>query len=308
MFLLIPSSIQAGQSAQNRERFHPAGYLLVAGAAVCWAFGASLAKLLFARDVDPLTLAQVRAAFSFLALLLAAVAWRPAMLRVPWRLAGELAVLGIAGIAASNYTYLVAIQRSNVTTAVLIQYTAPVWVTLYAVLSGSEPRSARKALAAGLSFGGCALAAGGYRPANLALNHSGVAYALAAALTFSFFNIWGKRMARKVEVWTGLLHALGAATLFWFLVRSPLRLLEAGYSGRHWALLVCYAMVSVLLPFTLFYSGLRRLPATHAMVTSTLEPVLAALFAFLIVGEQLAAPQVAGMAAVIAAIVLLSHT
>jgi drug/metabolite transporter (DMT)-like permease len=44
------------------------------------------------------------------------------------------------------------------------------------------------------------------------------------------------------------------------------------------------------------------------MVTSTLEPVLAALFAFLIVGEQLAAPQVAGMAAVIAAIVLLSHT
>jgi len=47
--------------------------------------------------------------------------------------------------------------------------------------------------------------------------------------------------------------------------------------------------------------------ATHATVTSTLEPVLAALFAFLIVGERLAAPQVAGMAAVIAAIVLLSH-
>jgi drug/metabolite transporter (DMT)-like permease len=93
--------MEPGRSAQDRERFHLSGYLLVAGAAVCWAFGAALAKLLFARDMDPLTLAQVRAAFSFLALLLAAVAWRPAMLRVPWRLAGELAVLGIAGIAAS---------------------------------------------------------------------------------------------------------------------------------------------------------------------------------------------------------------
>ncbi len=282
------------------------GYVFIAGAALCWAFGASLAKLLFVQRVDPLTLAQVRAGFSFLILLGVALAIRPAMLRVNRRLAGELAVLGVAGIAASNYTYLVAIQRSNVTTAVLMQYTAPVWVALYAVVSGSEPMHVRKVLAAALSFGGCALAVGGYRAAGLVLSASGVAYGLAAAFTFSFFNIWGRRVAPRVEVWTGLLWALGAATIFWFVVRQPMRLAQAGFSPRQWALFLFYSLVSVLLPFLLFYSGLRLLPATHAMITSTLEPVFAALFAFLMVGEHLGAAQFAGMAAVIAAIVMLT--
>lgn len=237
------------------------------------------------------------------------------MLRVRPRLAAGLALLGVAGIAASNYTYLMAIHRSNVATAVLIQYTAPVWVALYALLAApaggrrdNGASTGRTLLAALLAFGGCALAVGGYRAGRLAVSAAAIFWGLAAAFTFSFFNIWGRKMAKQVEVWTSLLWALGAATLFWCLVRSPLWLARADYPAREWVLLLLYAMLSVLLPFSLFYSGLRRLPATHAAVTSSLEPIFAVLFAFLVVGERLAAPQFAGMAAVIAAVLLLQRT
>jgi drug/metabolite transporter (DMT)-like permease len=285
--------------------------LLIAGAALCWGFTAALAKFLFLRNIDPLTLAQVRASFSFLLLLGFTLLRRRAgrgRLRVEPRLAAGLALLGVLGIAASNYTYLMAIHLSNVTTAILVQYTAPVWVTLYSALFASERMSLRKVLAILLSFGGCLLAVGAYRAGELAFNAAGVAYALAAAFTFSFFNIWGRRMAQRVELWTSLLHALGAASIFWALVRSPVRLLESGHSGAQWAVFFAYAVISILVPFSLFFAGLRRLPATHAIVTSTLEPPFAILFAFLLVAERPALPQFLGMAAVISAVVLLQRS
>lgn len=305
----MASTTSASTSSSPAHRPYPAGgYLRIAGAALCWGFTAAFAKFLFVRQVEPLTLAQVRSGFSFLILLAVALLGRRGMLRVAPRLAAGLALLGILGIAASNYAYLMAIHLSNVTTAILVQYTAPAWVMLYSAFFAGERMSLRRVLAVALSFGGCVLAVGGYRAGGLAWNPAGVAYALGAAFTFSFFNIWGGRMAQRVELWTGLLYSLGAATVFWALVRWPARLLEAGYSGAQWAMLFLYAVLSILAPFALFYSGLRRLPPTHAIVTSTLEPGFAILFAYLLVGDRLAPAQFLGTAAVIAAVVLLQRS
>ena len=43
-----------------------------------------------------------------------------------------------AGVAASNYFYYLAIQRTNVATAIIVQYTAPVWVLVYMAARGLE--------------------------------------------------------------------------------------------------------------------------------------------------------------------------
>lgn len=283
----------------------PWGYVSIAGAALCWGFTAAFAKLLFIRHIEPLTLAQVRASFSFLLLLAFALALRRSMLRVRPRPAAGLALLGVLGIACSNYTYLAAIHLTNVSTAILVQYTAPVWVMLYGVVFARERLAARQAAAVALSFAGCALAVGGYRAGQLAWNPAGIGYALGAALSFAFLNIWGARMARQVELWTSLLYALGAASVFWALVSSPVRLFAAGYPPEQWGLFLAYAVLSILLPMTLYYAGLRRLPPTHAVVTSTLEPAFAIGFAWLIVAEPVAAPQVLGLVAIVAAVLLL---
>ena len=296
------------RSWQASKRWAAGGYLQIAAAALCWGFAASFAKFLFIQRVEPLTLAQLRSSVSFLLLLAFALARRPAMLRATPADAFGLALLGVCGIAASNFTYLMAIHRSNVTTAILIQYTAPIWVMLFGALFLGDRLTPRRGMATALAFSGCLLAVGAYRGSELDWNPAGVAWALAAAFSFSFFNIWGARMARRVPLWTSLLYALGAATIFWALVNSPLRLIEAGHSARQWAMFFVYAVVSILLPFSLFYSGLRRLPATHAIVTSTLEPPFAILFAFLLVGEHLGALQLVGVAAVLAAVILLQRS
>jgi drug/metabolite transporter (DMT)-like permease len=62
-------------------------------------------------------------------------------------------------------------------------------------------------------------------------------------------------------------------------------------------------VIGTLLPFLCMVSALRHIPAPRAAVVATLEPVLAAVFAWLIHGEALAAVQIAGGAVVLAAVV-----
>ena len=66
-------------------------------------------------------------------------------------------VLGMLGVAASNYFYYVAIQRTSVAIAIIVQYTAPVWVLLYVVARGQQKLSLQKVAAVGVAIAGIAL-------------------------------------------------------------------------------------------------------------------------------------------------------
>jgi DME family drug/metabolite transporter len=57
-----------------------------------------------------------------------------------------------------------------------------------------------------------------------------------------------------------------------------------------------------LVPFILMVAALRHVAAPRAAVVATLEPVLAAVFAWVIHDEALAAVQIAGGMAVLAAV------
>jgi drug/metabolite transporter (DMT)-like permease len=69
-------------------------------------------------------------------------------------------VLGILGVAASNYLYYLAIQRTNVATAIILQYTAPVWVLLYTIARGMQKPTLQRIAAVALAVSGIALVIG----------------------------------------------------------------------------------------------------------------------------------------------------
>ena len=52
-------------------------------------------------------------------------------------------LLGAFGLAISNYAYYLAIQKTTVATAIILQYTAPIWVLLFLVLTGQQKRPPR---------------------------------------------------------------------------------------------------------------------------------------------------------------------
>jgi drug/metabolite transporter (DMT)-like permease len=114
-----------------------------------------------ARPIDPLILSQTRTTFSLLVLLPILVGrggWR--RVHLPARDLIQCLVLGMLGVAVSNYFYYVAIQRTSVAIAIIVQYTAPVWVLLYVVARGQQRLTLQKVAAVAVAIAGIVLTIG----------------------------------------------------------------------------------------------------------------------------------------------------
>ncbi|HSE47770.1 MAG TPA: DMT family transporter, partial [Terriglobales bacterium] len=131
-----------------------------------------------------------------------------------------------------------------------------------------------------------------------------LAAALLAAATFSFYNVAGRALVERFDRWFVVLYALGGAALFWLVVNPPWKVWAAHYTASQWVFLVVFACASMLVPFSLYFSGLQHLDATRAIVTSCLEPVFAIGFAWAFAKEVVTPLQIAGMLVVLAATVI----
>jgi drug/metabolite transporter (DMT)-like permease len=291
---------------------HPwRGYLSIAAATLCWAAAATLGKAVFTgrllggsqalRPIDPLILTQTRVSFAVLILapLVLARGGRAA-LSLPPRAVLRCMALAVLGVAGSNYFYFYAIAKTTVATAIILQYTAPVWVLLYLVARRRQRATAARVIAVAAAVAGSALVVGGH----LRANPAGAAAGLGAAFSFAFYNLYGHTLLARYDRWRVLVYTLLGAAVFWLLVNPPWKLLAARYSGREWGFLLVFSVLSVLLPFSFYFAGLQYLDATRAIVTSCLEPVFAVMLAAVFVGESLQPVQGVGIAVVLIATVL----
>lgn len=297
-------------SSPNR---HPLrGYLFIASAALCWGISATLGRAAFTGrifasggvlpPIDPLILAQSRVTISLLVLgpALLAIRGRRGM-RMPQRDFWWAMLLGVVGIAASNYFYYLAILKTNVATAIILQYTAPVWVLLYMVARRLQRPTLQRVISVGLALVGIALVIDLFNGGGLRLNRTGVMAAMLASLSFACYNIFGGALVQKYDRWKALAYVLMGTVTFWLVVNPPWKVVAAHYSGRQWEFLGIFAVTSVLLPFSLYFSGLHHLDPTRAIVTSCLEPVFSIAITAIALGELVGKTQVVGMVLVLAA-------
>jgi drug/metabolite transporter (DMT)-like permease len=296
------------------------GYFYIASAAFLWGISATLGRAAFTGHllpggvslgsslgkIDPLILSQSRATLSLAVLLPVLLARRGAsVLRVPGRDLLQFFLLGVLGVAASNYFYYLAIQRTNVATAIILQYTAPVWVLLYTVARGAQRPSLLRSAAVGLAVAGCALAVGLVGAGGFRMDVVGVTAAMLAAFSFAFYNVGGHKVLARYDRWKVLLWVLVASSTFWIFVNPPRKIIAAHYGRQQWEFMLVFSLVSVLAPFSCYFAGLQHLEPTRAIVASCLEPVFSIMLTALLLGELVRPMQTVGIVLVLVAIVLI---
>lgn len=262
------------------------------------------------RPIEPLILSQTRTTFSLIVLLpilLGTRGWR--QIRLPRPDLIHCFALGMFGVAASNYFYYVAIQKTNVATAIILQYTAPVWVLLYVVARGQQKLSMRKIAAVALALTGIVLVigiVGTHRSTapGVRLSSYGILAAILASFSFAFYNVGGHSILARYDRWRVLLWTLTAAAVFWLIVNPPWKIATARYAPAEWLFLFIFSMLSVLGPFSLYFLGLQHLEPTRAIIASCLEPVFSILLAAALLGEIMRPVQTIGIVLVLAAIVI----
>ena len=280
------------------ESRNPArGYLLVAIGAAMFALGGNLARYMLDDGVSALRLSQLRSAGSLVLLAVALAFARPDLMRVRRADLPQLAFLGICGLALVHATYYAAIDRLEIGVALVIQYMAPMLLLVWLRFRHGRRLAPSLWGAVALAIAGCALVVRAYDPG--ALDGRGVLYALGAMVTFAIYMVASERSGQRYESVTTLLWAFAFATLFWALVQPWW---SFPFSAVNPWLGLGVIVIGTLLPFICVVSALRHLPAPRVAVAATLEPVLAALFAWWLHDEHLAVVQLAGGALVLGAV------
>ncbi|HKD13209.1 MAG TPA: EamA family transporter [Candidatus Angelobacter sp.] len=290
------------------------GYFLIAAATLCWAGAATFGKAVFKGRlfggqslISPLVLTQTRTTFAagmltlFLALRVGTNAFKLCK-----RDLLLCALIGTLGLAGSNFFYYWAIQKTTVAVAITVQYTAPVWVLIFMVARGRQAATVSKVIAVLLALAGVALVAELFS-SETKLNAAGVGAAMLAAFSFSFYNIGAQELVARNNPLQIMNYALLSSAALWFVVDPPWRLAAKHYTGGQWGFLFAFACLSMLLPYVLYFHGLKYLDPTRAVVTSCLEPVFATLFAALFIGEKVHGMQAIGIAAVLIATIMVQR-
>lgn len=255
------------------------GYLLIFLAAVLWGLIGVVSKGILDAGVAPLELAFWRAALAGAMFALHAV------------LTGQFRVLrgrdlfsfaAFSGVAVGLFytSYTLAVQYGGVGLASLLLYSAPAFVAVAAWFFFREVLGARKLALLGLTLLGVVLVSRG--GAETAVSGAALFWGVVAALSYSSYYLFGKwalKRYRPVAIYAFVLP-LGAAGLFPFVTFSP-------KSPAVWGSLLLLAAVSTYAAYGLYYTGLRRVEASRAVLVAGIEPVVAALSGALVLGERL---------------------
>lgn len=291
------------------------GYAMALGAALLWGLNGTVSKVTMADALSSLELVELRSLGAFVVLAAALLVYAPRSLRVRRSELPALVAFGVAGLAFVQLLYLIAIRRLDVGVALLIEYTAPVLVALYARFVLRERVRNRVWAAIALSLAGLALIVDVVH--GVTLDGIGVAAALAAAVAYAVYVLLAERAVGERDAVSLLCFGFGFASIFWAFVApwwsfpfavlgkdvSLLGHLES-YRLPVWALMTSNVLVGTVVPFVLVVRALRHLSATRVAIAATAEPVVATVVAWAWLGERLGPAQLAGAAVVLAGIAL----
>lgn len=255
---------------------HRLGLLLVAGSAITWSFGGTIAR--FITIDDPWTVVFWRSTFAAL-FLLGFMLLRDG----PRRTLALFRSMGLAGIAVASCfaiastSFIVALQHTTVANILLMQAGVPLFAALLAWALFGERVSLPTWVAIAAVIAGVAIMVSASFTGEVSPVGDGLA--LLISVMFSIATVITRR-AHTVRMTPAV--CLGA-----ILAAIASGLLASGFqaSATNFAWLFCFGAINLGMGLAMFATGARLIPSALAALVGTLEPVLGPIWVWLIHGE-----------------------
>jgi drug/metabolite transporter (DMT)-like permease len=261
------------------------GRMLILAAAFLWSLAGVFIKFL---DVPPLTIVFYRSLFAFLV-------FTPFVRRAEWRINGPVLVSVLTYTAAIS-AFVSANKLTSAANAIVLQYTAPIFVFLFSRWVLGERIS---------RVNGFALLAGMAGVAVISLDSAGepemagVMLALVSGMLFAAYMINLRRTENVSPTYLTWINNAFCALVLLFIVIAQLAL-----TLNQLVILIVMGAVQLGLPYFLFSKGLQTIPLQEASLIALIEPVLNPIWVALTVGEIPSVATLAGGAMILAGLVV----
>jgi drug/metabolite transporter, DME family len=294
--------------ATSQRTPHPlVGAAFVLCAACLWATFGIFAKYLYEAGYSPIELASVRAAVAFAGIAIFALLTRRSV-RLPLRALPFFAAYGILGFAAFELIFFAALERTTVSVAVALLYTAPAFVLVLSALLWRERISPFRMLSLLIVLTGVMLvtgAAGGLLRGTASLPVAALLLGLGSGLGYAFYTLFSKVATERHGALASLFWSFAFATLALGLLADPVTPFLRDSSQT--PLLIGLGIVPTILPYAFYLAALRLLRASTAAMLASIEPGVAALLAAVLLAERMDMLQTIGLALIVVAAVLLAR-
>ena len=269
-----------------------AGTMLILVAATCWGIAGGVGGVLVENGWDPIVISFYRGALT----LLFAMSWllfsterRGLGCRQLW----TWSALAGAGVAGAFSFYFAGMKTGNVAVAATLLYSAPVFVFVAEYLSGRARMTLKNVLGLFLVLAGVALLSGVFSRSATGIGMSAVALGLLSGACYTLFIFGFQKavafgdipvvMAAAFAVETVLLAAFAGAGIR----PAAMQPIDAG-------LILVLGVLGGGVSFLFYIVGLKNSGATAAAVLGMAEPLTAAAFGFVVLGQSLSPRQILG--------------
>ena len=293
---------------------HRAEFLMIT-AAMGFALGGVAAKVLREADMDAFRLTQIRTVGAAIILLTFAVMRGKKQLYARRDELKDLIIFGVVGVAAVTSFYFFAIKYLYVSVALVIEFTASIWIVLYLRFIKKKQVSPIMWVGIACAFSGLFLLSQIWT--GTTLHPLGVAVAFADAFALAIYFLFADRLSQTRTSLSLMAWGLGVAAVFWSLVlpwwNFPFEYLTntyslegnlSNYSAPGWALVLWIIIVGTVIPYLLTVTGIRELSASTGSVIGMIEPLFAGAIAWWLLNEAFNTTQLIGCAVLLVGIYL----
>lgn len=285
------------------------GILYAIAGGVCWGFSGSCGEYLFkVHGLNSSWICSLRIiAAGVILLVISLIKYREALGRMfkNKKDLGMTALFGVFGLLMSQFCYLTAISYSNAGTATVLQYLGPVFIMVLSCLWGRRLPRLGEAAALVLAVGGTFLIATHGNIGSLAISGSALVFGLLAALALVFYTLLPVKIISKYGTMPVMSVGMVVGGLLLLPIVRPWTY-ETNLAPSGVAAFGAIVVVGTVMAFTLYMMGVNKAGAVNASVASSVEPVAAALISAAWLGNRFVFADVAGFAAVIIAVIILS--
>jgi drug/metabolite transporter (DMT)-like permease len=293
---------------------HRAEFFMIA-AAMGFALGGVAAKILREADMDAFRLTQIRTVGAAFILLVIAFMRGKEQLYARKNELKDLFIFGTVGVAAVTSFYVFAIKYLYVSVALVIEFTASIWIVLYLRFIKKKQISPIMWWGIACAFSGLFLLSQIWT--GTTLHPLGVAVAFADAIALSIYFLFADRLSQTRTSLSLMAWGLGVAAVFWSLVlpwwNFPFEFLTntyrlegslSNYSAPGWAIVLWIIVVGTVIPYLLTITGIRELSASTGSVIGMIEPLFAGVIAWWLLSEAFNTTQLIGCAVLLIGIYL----
>lgn len=214
---------------------------------------------------------------------------------------------GVCSLLFFSWCYFASINRTSLSVAGVLLYTAPVFVMLLSAVCFREKITGQKILALALAVVGCAFVSG-ILTGEAKVDTVGLLLGLGSGFGYALYSIFSRfAIDRGYDFWTILFYTF----LFCSLCSVPFADWPVVVPALHadWKLLVwmlAMGLFTAFLAYGLYTMGLERMESSRAAIVASLEPVVGTLVGILFFREVPGWDNILGIALVLGAIAVLS--